>query len=91
MRTPFKMDLHASVAVLLYGEKLRIPGEFLSASPTARDQFEVITELRRHFEQLRPVPAARHVSPATFIYKDLADTTHVFLRQDAVPRPLHPP
>ena len=91
MRTAFKMDLQASVAELVYGETLRIPGEFLTASPTARDQFEVITELRRHFEQIRPVPAARHASPATFIYKDLADSTHVFLRQDAVRRPLDPP
>ena len=90
MRTAFKMDLHASVAELVYGETLRIPGEFLAASPTARDQFQVITELRRHFE-LRPVPAARHASPATFIYKDVADSTHVLLRQDAVRRPLDPP
>jgi len=35
-------------------------------------------------EQLRPTPAASHASPATFIHKDLLDSTHVFLRQDAV-------
>ena len=87
MRTTFKMDLQASVAELVYGETLRIPGEFLAASHTARDQFEVITELRRHFEQLRPVPAARYKSPAIFIYKDLTDSTHVLLRRDAVRRP----
>jgi hypothetical protein len=33
----------------------------------------------------------RHASPAVFIHKDLADSTHVFLRQDAVHRPLDPP
>ena len=91
IRTAFKMDLQASVAELDYGETLRIPGDFLAASPTARDQFEVITELRRHSEHLRPIPAARPASPATFIYKVLADSTHFFLRQDAVRRPVDPP
>ena len=91
MRTAFKEGLQASLAELVYGETLRIPGELLAASPIARHQFEVITQLRRHFEQLRPVPAARHASPAVFIHKDLADSTQVFLRHDAVRRPLDPP
>lgn len=91
MRTAFKEDLQASVAELVYGEPLRIPGEFLAASPSTRDPSELITQLRHHFEQLRPVPAARHASPAVFVHKDLADSTHIFLRQDAVRRPLDPP
>jgi hypothetical protein len=41
--------------------------------------------------QLRPVPAARHSSHATFIHRDLKDATHVFLRQDALRRALAPP
>jgi hypothetical protein len=42
-------------------------------------------------DQLRPTPAARHVSPATFVEKDLRDSTHIFLRQDAIRRALEPP
>ena len=34
--------------------------------------------------------AARHVSPTTFYHKDLRDSTHVFLRQDATRRALEP-
>jgi hypothetical protein len=41
--------------------------------------------------RLRPVPAARHASPATFVHKDLHNCTHVFLRQDATHRALEPP
>jgi len=41
-------------------------------------------------DQLRPTSAARHASPATFIHKDLLDSTHVFLRQDSVRRALDP-
>jgi cleavage and polyadenylation specificity factor subunit 1 len=91
MRTAFKEDLQASVAELVYGEPLRIPSELLAAAPTFGDTSKLITQLRRHFQQLRPIPAARHASPHVFVHKDLADTTHVFLRQDAVRRPLDPP
>jgi hypothetical protein len=81
----------ASVAELIYREPLRIPGEFLAASPTTRDPSELITQLRRHFEHLLPFPAARQASPTVFVHKDLEDSTHIFLRQDAVRRPLYPP
>ena len=91
MRTDFKEDLQASVAELVYGEPLRIPGEHLAASPTTGDPLQVIAQLRSHFERLRPVPAARHASPAIFVHKDLADSTHIFLRQDAIRRHLDPP
>jgi len=40
---------------------------------------------------MRPVRAARHATPAVFIHKDLEDSTHVFLRQVAVRRPLDQP
>jgi len=91
MRTAFKEDLRASVAELVYGEPLRIPGKFMAASPTTRVPSQRITQLRHHFEQLRPVRAARKASPSVFVHKDLADYTHIFLRQDAVRRPLEPP
>ena len=77
MRTAFKEDLQASVAELVYGEPLRIPGELLAASCTTGDPLEVIAQLRSHFERLRPVPASRHASPAVFVHKDLADYPHL--------------
>jgi hypothetical protein len=40
--------------------------------------------------RLRPVPAARHASPATFVH-DLENCTHVFLHQDTTCRTLEPP
>ena len=86
MRTAFKLDLQASVAELVYGEPLRIPGKLVAESPTAGDPLELIIQLHHHFEQLRPVPAVRHASPAVFVHKGLADSTQIFLRQDAVRR-----
>ena len=51
---------------------------------------ELIQQLRRLMDQLRPVSAARQASPTTFLHKNLMDSTHVFLRQDALRRALEP-
>jgi hypothetical protein len=70
IRTSFKEDLQASVAELVYGEPLRIPGEFLTPTTDHVEPAHIITQLRRHMARLRPVPAASHTSPATFVHKE---------------------
>jgi hypothetical protein len=91
IRTSFNDDLQASVVKLVYGEPLRIPGELLTPSANPVDPALLITKLRQHMACLRPVPAARHASPATFVHKDLKNCTHVFLRQDTTRWNLEPP
>jgi cleavage and polyadenylation specificity factor subunit 1 len=91
MRIYFKEDLQASVAELVYGEPLRIPGELLTPIANPVDPALLITELRQHMARLRPVPAACHASMATFVHKDLEKCTHLFLRQDATRWALEPP
>jgi cleavage and polyadenylation specificity factor subunit 1 len=87
----FKEDLHASVAELMYGKPLRIPGEILTPSADPVDPVHLITKLRKHIVRLRPVPAALHASPATFVHSDLEKCTHVFLPQDKTLWALEPP
>jgi cleavage and polyadenylation specificity factor subunit 1 len=91
IRTSFKEDLKASVAELVYGEPLRIPGELLTPSANPVDPALLITEFRQHMAHLRPILAARHASPATFVHKDLEKCTHAFLHQDATRWDLEPP
>jgi hypothetical protein len=67
IRTAFKEDLQALVAELVYGEPLRIPGELLAPAADPVDPAHLITELRQHMARFRPVPTARHGSPATFV------------------------
>jgi cleavage and polyadenylation specificity factor subunit 1 len=93
IRTAFKENLQASVAELVYGEPLRIPGELLT--PTSDpvgpvDPAHHITELRQNMARLIPIPATRHASPATFVHSDLEKCTRVVLRQDATRRALEP-
>jgi hypothetical protein len=91
IRTAFKADLQVSVAELVYGEPLRIPGELLTPTADPVDPAHLIIQLHQHMARLRPVPAVRHASPATFVHKDLHNCTHVLLCQDATRRALEPP
>jgi hypothetical protein len=90
IRTAYKADLKSSAAELVYGEPLRVPGELLVPAPKV-EASGFIQQLRRQMYQMRPTPAARHSFAATFVHKDLRDSTHVFLRQDATRRALEPP
>jgi hypothetical protein len=89
--TSFKADLQSSVAELVYGEPLRIPGELLTPAENPADPAYLITQLHQHITRLRPVPATRHANPCTFIHKDLTNCTYIFLRQDSTCRALQPP
>jgi len=91
IRTVYKEDLQSSAEELVYGKPLRIPGEVLVPADPKVEASTFIQQLRRRMDQGRPTPAALHASPATFIHKDLRDSTHVFLRQDAIRRALEPP
>jgi hypothetical protein len=91
IRTAHKEDLQASVAELVYGKPLRIPGELLTPTAEQVNPAHLITELRQHMARLRPVPEARHTSPSTFVHSDLERCTHVFLCQDTTRRALEPP
>lgn len=93
IRTSLKEDLGVSAAEMVYGEPLRLPGEFFRNSnikdlPSAGD---FLQNLRDVVKNLRPVPASRHGSKDIFIHRDLFKTTHVFLRVDSVRRPLQQP
>jgi transposase InsO family protein len=80
IRPSFKEDLQASVAENVYGEPLRIPGELLTPTANPVEPAHLITELCQHMTRLRPVPATRHATQATFVNHDLQKCTHVFLR-----------
>ncbi|XP_029169375.1 protein NYNRIN-like [Nylanderia fulva] len=61
IRAAWKDDLQATAAELVYGEALRLPGQFLNKqSGEERDASNFIKELRRHFEDVRPVEVTQH-------------------------------
>ncbi|XP_026331968.1 uncharacterized protein LOC113239259 [Hyposmocoma kahamanoa] len=94
MRTAFKEDINASSAKLVFGKTVRLPGKFIVAPPkliSPADTSDLITQLRHAMASIRPVPASHHDRPSSFIFKDLATATYVFLRDDTSRRSLQPP
>jgi len=92
IRSAWKEDLKASSAELVYGSPLHLPGEFFAPSPAKRTDVPNFTSWPRvHIRKLRPVPASQHVMPSTFIFKDLATASHVFLQHGALQGALQAP
>lgn len=91
IRSAYKDDLKTSAAELVYGEPLRLPGEFFDPGTAGTtDVTEYTARLRQFANNLKPVPASRHTRQSIFVYKDLATTSHVFLREDALRASLQP-
>jgi hypothetical protein len=61
IRSSFKADLQASSAELVYGEPLRIPGEFLTQIAHTVEPAHLITHLRQHMACL-PTCSTRQTS-----------------------------
>ena len=93
IRTALKTDLQCSAAELVYGRTLRLPGEFFlqDAPPTDGDSSTLLTTLKTAMRTLRAVPPRAASQPYTYVNKDLSTCTHVFVRTDAVRKPLQPP
>lgn len=94
IRSAWKEDLKGTAAEMLYGQPLRLPGEFLEQQPSDSDQKEestFIKDLRQQQRDVGPVTAPRHGNKRTFVFKDLATTSQVFIRRDGYKPPLHQP
>ncbi|KAK5648103.1 hypothetical protein RI129_002995 [Pyrocoelia pectoralis] len=92
IRTAWKEDLAATAAEMIYGETIRIPGEFLNEHKKETLEPEnYVVQLRRQMQALKPVPTATHGTKENFVFKQLSEATQVFLRNDTVKKPLQRP
>jgi len=92
IRATVKEDLNCSPAELVYGQTLKIPGEFFVDTPLSDplNPSDFVDKLRIQMRSLKPVapPVRRDVQ--THIPKDLSTCSHVFIRVDKVKPSLHP-
>lgn len=91
LRSSLKPDIGASAAELVYGQPLRLPGEFFDAQSTVTPSSEFIRGFHNHMESIRPTQTAHHCSKTPFVQRDLFKSTHVFVRVDRVRKPLQQP
>ena len=92
IRSAVRADLDCSVAELLFGTTLRLTGEFFTSSDhtSFANAAQYVLSLRTALRDLRPTQP-RTVDRPTYVSKDLASSSHVFIRTDAVRKPLQPP
>jgi transposase InsO family protein len=94
IRAAWKEDLQATPAEMVYGETIRLPGEFLGPRSTTRDDYDAtnfVKQLRDNFNDLQPVPGSHHTYKNVFVFKDLLTASHVFVRVDSARKPLQQP
>ncbi|KFD46801.1 hypothetical protein M513_12329 [Trichuris suis] len=91
LRTAPKAAINVSAAELVYRTTLRLPTEFFQQATNEEDPTTFVGRLVRAMRDLRPIPtASRPSTTAVFIAPELQSCSHVFLRNDAVHRPLDP-
>lgn len=91
LSTSYKDDIKASAAELVYGTTLRLPGEFFVEEEPAEDPQLFKEQLREQMRKVRAAPTAHHYRRRPFAHATLYTCTHVFVRVDAVRRPLERP
>lgn len=91
LRSTFKPELEACPAEMLYGTTIKLPGDFFEQANTEEMTTDFAKNLCNIMNDLRPVAASHHSNDKYFVQTELAQCTHVFLRDDAVRKPLKTP
>ena len=93
IRSGLKEDLHCTVAELVYGTTLRLPGEFFNSTDhtDTPDPASYVAQLKMSMQQLRGTPVRKQPQRKPYISKDMGNTTHVFVCHEAIRKPLQLP
>ncbi|KAJ2949987.1 hypothetical protein O0L34_g11320 [Tuta absoluta] len=90
LRSTLRKENNLSPSLLTYGAQLRLPSDFFVPTTSTYDDAELVKRLVNTMRSLAPVPK-RISEDKIFIHKDLATSTHVFIRNDMVRPSLTPP
>ena len=87
-----KENITAIATEIVYGTTLRLPGEFVNPTKyiSVPDPLVYVDNLRACMQNLRPLEP-RPTQQTSSITKSLATATHIFVRHDALRKPLQLP
>ena len=93
IRTSVREDSGCSASDLLYGSSLRLPGDMLvrPSSSSAPSPSDFAKNLQAAMLEAAPMPVVHHGVTPPKLCPRLHSASHVFLRVDAVKKPLTPP
>lgn len=93
LRAAARTDTGVSAAELTYGYNLRLPCDFFTAPPSTESDMDsdYVSRLRASISSARPSQPTSHGNKRPiFVHKDLQTCEQVFIRHDAVKKPLQP-
>ncbi|GFW27555.1 transposon Tf2-6 polyprotein [Trichonephila clavipes] len=91
LRTALRPDTNHTIAQMVYGSNIRLPGEFFNPPSIQIDAETFVTTLQTFMDELKPTKTSPPKSQKIFVHKDLKSCTHVFVRVDRVRKALEPP
>lgn len=92
LRSVGRSDNGVSPAEYVYGQPMRLPGDFYDISDRCiGDDHSFLRQLRENIRKFKPVSSESRNSRTLFIHRDLNKCEFVFVRNDAVRKPLVPP
>ncbi|GFY53805.1 integrase catalytic domain-containing protein [Trichonephila inaurata madagascariensis] len=75
---------------MVYRTTIRLPSDFFQDTGT-NNVSEFVQQLKQTMHNLKPVPTSSHGRKTVFVHPELSQCTHVFLRHDAIRKPLQTP
>lgn len=92
LRTAVRSDNGISAAELTYGTTLRLPADYYDTKSNLNidSSNEYVWKLRDNIRKFRSMAIRENKNGNIFIHPDLETCSHVFIRNDAVRRPLQP-
>ncbi|KFD64619.1 hypothetical protein M514_23221 [Trichuris suis] len=91
VRTALKRDTGCSIAELVYGSALRLPGQFFEPKPVDNIDISGFADsLRRTMASLRPLPPRQHPSRPFYVDRHLESSPHVFIHCESAAGQLQP-
>lgn len=92
LRAAIKAESEVSAAELMYGQVIRLPGDFYVTSQSSNylEPSAYVEKLRNTFANIKPIPHRKNNHRKIFVFKELNNCSHVFIRNDMVRKPLTP-
>lgn len=90
-RSSLRNDLDATPSDMVYGQTIRVPGEFLLCNSENVPTNEFVSKFKEDMQALKSKDVKIKSQRTIFVHKDLANCSHVFIRQDSIRKSLQPP
>ncbi|GFU57949.1 retrovirus-related Pol polyprotein from transposon opus [Nephila pilipes] len=88
LRAALRPDINHTIAQMVYGTYIKLPGEFFDQPAINMDPQNFVTKLQQHMEDIKPLKPSSTRKQKSFVLKELESCLHVIVRIDSVKKKL---